>query len=138
VIGRLYWQHRPTSTNTLRDKYDPALAVDKATSKSCISWCVAEPKIIFGQRSATLLLVIVVLVHYERVFPPPKRAPAWGAASPGRANEVECPLVGDKLYALQGDAVAIDKYAGQRATVTGTVNGNNVKVEAIKSAVKKS
>jgi hypothetical protein len=47
-------------------------------------------------------------------------------------------LVGNKVYALQGDAAAIDKYAGQRATVTGTVNGNNVKVDAIKSAVKKS
>jgi hypothetical protein len=43
-------------------------------------------------------------------------------------------LVGKKVYALQGDTAVIDKLAGQRATVTGTVNGNNLKVDEIKRA----
>jgi hypothetical protein len=47
-------------------------------------------------------------------------------------------LVGDKLYTLQGDTAAIDKYAGQRATVTGTAKGKNVKVDTIKPAGKTS
>jgi hypothetical protein len=47
-------------------------------------------------------------------------------------------LVGDKLYTLQGDTAAIDKYAGQRATATGTVDGNTVKVDMIKSALAKT
>ncbi|SRR6266542_2002833 len=48
-------------------------------------------------------------------------------------------LVGSKLYTLQGDSAAIDKHdklAGQRATVTGILNGNAVKVDAIKPATK--
>ena|SRR6266496_2806582 len=47
-------------------------------------------------------------------------------------------LVGDKLYTLQGDTAAIDKYAGQRATVTGTVAGKTMKVDSIKPAGKPS
>lgn len=43
-------------------------------------------------------------------------------------------LVGKKVYALDGDKTAIDKFAGQRATVTGDVNGSNVKVETIQAA----
>jgi hypothetical protein len=47
-------------------------------------------------------------------------------------------LAGGKIYALQGDTAAMDKLAGQPATVTGTLNGNTVVVEAIKPAVKAS
>lgn len=43
-------------------------------------------------------------------------------------------LVGTKVYALEGDTAAIDKLAGQRATVTGTVSGDNVKVDEIRVA----
>lgn len=43
-------------------------------------------------------------------------------------------LVGNTLYTLQGDTAAIDKYAGQRAAVTGTVDGKTVKVDTIKAA----
>jgi hypothetical protein len=43
-------------------------------------------------------------------------------------------LVGDKVYTLKGNKAAIDKLAGQRATVTGTVTGNNLTVESIKPA----
>lgn len=47
-------------------------------------------------------------------------------------------LVGEKVYTLKGDTHAIDKVAGQRATVTGTVSGNTVKVDTIKAAGKTS
>lgn len=41
-------------------------------------------------------------------------------------------LVGNTVYTLQGDTAAIDKYAGERATVTGTVEGKTVKLDTIK------
>jgi type 1 fimbria pilin len=43
-------------------------------------------------------------------------------------------LVGDKVYTLKGNTAAIDKLAGERATVTGTVSGNDVKVDTIRPA----
>ena len=40
-------------------------------------------------------------------------------------------VVGKEAYVLKGDQAAIDKFAGKRATVKGSVNGNIVTVESI-------
>jgi hypothetical protein len=44
-------------------------------------------------------------------------------------------VVGDKVYTLQGgDAATLDKLAGEKATVTGTVNGNTINVTSVSAA----
>lgn len=43
-------------------------------------------------------------------------------------------IVGDKVYTLEGGDADLDKLAGQKATVTGTVDGENVKVASVKAA----
>jgi hypothetical protein len=45
-------------------------------------------------------------------------------------------VVGDKIYPLKGDKAEFDKYAGQGATVKGTLDGNNINVQAITAAKK--
>lgn len=45
-------------------------------------------------------------------------------------------VVGKKVYVLKGDQAAIDKFAGNRVTLKGTVNGNIVTVESIAVADK--
>lgn len=40
-------------------------------------------------------------------------------------------VVGKKVYVLKGDKAEIDKLAGKRATVRGSVSGNTVTVESI-------
>lgn len=41
---------------------------------------------------------------------------------------------GDKLYILQGHEAELDKYAGQRVTISGTLQGNNITVSAVKGS----
>jgi len=43
-------------------------------------------------------------------------------------------VVGDKVYTLKGDKVAIDKFAGANVVVKGKLSGNSVTVESIKAA----
>ena len=43
-------------------------------------------------------------------------------------------VVGDKVYTLKGGEKDLDKMAGQKATVTGTVDGDKVTVTAVKAA----
>jgi hypothetical protein len=43
-------------------------------------------------------------------------------------------VVGKKVYVLKGDKTEIDKLAGKRATVRGSVSGNTVTVESIAAA----
>ncbi|HJT71804.1 MAG TPA: hypothetical protein VJ731_16515 [Terriglobales bacterium] len=45
-------------------------------------------------------------------------------------------VAGGKVYPLKGDKAEIDKYAGQRATVKGTLDGNNLSVQSITAAKK--
>jgi hypothetical protein len=45
-------------------------------------------------------------------------------------------VVGTKMYVLKGDKAAIDKLAGERATVNGTVSGDTVTVQSIAAAKK--
>lgn len=45
-------------------------------------------------------------------------------------------VVGKKVYVLKGDKTEIDKLAGKRATVKGSVSGNTVTVESIAAAKK--
>lgn len=40
-------------------------------------------------------------------------------------------VVGKKVYVLKGDKAEIDKLAGKRATVKGSVSGSTVTVESI-------
>jgi hypothetical protein len=47
-------------------------------------------------------------------------------------------VVGDKVYPLKGDKAEIDKHAGERATVKGTLDGNAVTVQSITNAKKAS
>ncbi len=46
-------------------------------------------------------------------------------------------VVGNKVYTLKGDKAQIDKFAGQPATVSGTLTGNTIQATSI-SAAKKS
>ena len=43
-------------------------------------------------------------------------------------------VVGKEVYVLKGDQTAIDKFAGNRATVKGAVSGNTVTVQSIAAA----
>ena len=45
-------------------------------------------------------------------------------------------VVGKKIYVLKGDKAAIDKLAGERATVKGSVSGDTVTVQSIRAAKK--
>lgn len=45
-------------------------------------------------------------------------------------------VVGGKVYPLKGDKAEFDKYAGQRATVKGMLDGSNINVQSITSAKK--
>jgi len=38
---------------------------------------------------------------------------------------------GDKVYALRGQAAYLDRLAGQRTTVAGTLDGNTIQVSSI-------
>lgn len=41
---------------------------------------------------------------------------------------------GDKVYTLKGDKAAIDKFAGESATVKGKLSGNTIQVASIAAA----
>jgi hypothetical protein len=44
-------------------------------------------------------------------------------------------VVGDKVYKLKGgDAATLDKLAGEKATVTGTVDGDTIEVASVSAA----
>ncbi len=43
-------------------------------------------------------------------------------------------VVGDKVYTLEGGAEDLDKLAGEKAKVKGTVSGNTVQVAAVTAA----
>ena len=45
-------------------------------------------------------------------------------------------VVGDKVYTLKGDKAAIDKFAGQQATVTGKLAGMTIEASSISAAKK--
>ncbi|HKT51329.1 MAG TPA: hypothetical protein VJV96_13570 [Candidatus Angelobacter sp.] len=45
-------------------------------------------------------------------------------------------VVGDKMYKLDGDKSAIDKYAGEKATVKGTAKDDTITVSSISAAKK--
>ena len=51
-----------------------------------------ETQIGHGQRSAALLMLIVMLVHYPRSIPFPECAPTHSARPTGHPDQVECPL----------------------------------------------
>lgn len=40
-------------------------------------------------------------------------------------------LDGDAVYILEGDLDQVKKVAGQRARITGTINGNKIEVSSI-------
>jgi hypothetical protein len=40
-------------------------------------------------------------------------------------------VVGSKVYTLKGDKSALDKFAGQKATVTGKESGETISVDSI-------
>lgn len=40
-------------------------------------------------------------------------------------------VVGDQVYALKGHSADLDKYAGQKVTLTGTVHGNSLAVDSV-------
>lgn len=43
-------------------------------------------------------------------------------------------VVGGKVYELEGKAEELDKFAGQKAKVSGTVDGNKVQVATVSPA----
>jgi hypothetical protein len=42
-------------------------------------------------------------------------------------------VVGDKVYTLKGDRAQIDKFAGQKATITGDAKDETINVSSISS-----
>jgi hypothetical protein len=40
-------------------------------------------------------------------------------------------VVGNAVYTLKGDKKAIDKFAGQKATVTGKLNDRTINIDSI-------
>lgn len=47
-------------------------------------------------------------------------------------------VAGNKVYTLEGHETELDKLAGEKATVKGTVNGETVTVESVAPATKLS
>jgi len=45
-------------------------------------------------------------------------------------------VVGDKVYTLKGDKSAIDKYAGEKATIKGAEKGDTITVSSISASQK--
>jgi hypothetical protein len=45
-------------------------------------------------------------------------------------------VMGDRVYSLKGDKSQIDKFAGEKATVSGSASGEIITVNAIASAKK--
>ena len=43
-------------------------------------------------------------------------------------------LVGDKVYTLKGHEAEVDKFAGGKATVTGSVSGTTIQVASVKGS----
>jgi|SRR5579883_3391936 len=43
-------------------------------------------------------------------------------------------VVGDKVYTLEGKTDGLDKLAGAKAKVTGTVSGDTITVDSVQSA----
>src|SRR5512147_130872 len=43
-------------------------------------------------------------------------------------------VVGDKVYTLKGDKAEIDKFAGEKASVKGSVSGNVIQATSIAAA----
>lgn len=43
-------------------------------------------------------------------------------------------VVGSKVYELTGKTEGLDKLAGQKATVSGTVNGDKIEVDSVSAA----
>jgi hypothetical protein len=43
-------------------------------------------------------------------------------------------LVGDKVYTLKGHEAEVDKLAGEKATITGTVSGTTIQVASVKGS----
>lgn len=43
-------------------------------------------------------------------------------------------LVGDKVYTLKGHEAEVDKLAGQKATVTGSMSGTTIQVASVKGS----
>lgn len=41
---------------------------------------------------------------------------------------------GDNLYTLEGHEAELDKYAGQRVAVSGTLKGDNITVSSVKGS----
>lgn len=51
-----------------------------------------------------------------------------------KAGSAYALVVGDKVYTLRGDSPDLDKYAGQKVTLKGHVNGLNVRVQSVTPA----
>jgi hypothetical protein len=47
-------------------------------------------------------------------------------------------VVGEKVYTLKGDKSELDKYAGEKVTVKGTVSGDTVTAQSVAPANKGS
>jgi len=75
-----------------------------------------------------------VNVRYERDFR--DNLQDLGRVLVATSSGAQIPIVGDKVYTLKGDKSAIDKYAGEKATVKGTEKGETITVSSI-SAPKK-
>ncbi len=43
-------------------------------------------------------------------------------------------VVGSKVYTLQGDTSGLDKFAGAKASVTGTMAGDTITVKSVSAA----
>jgi hypothetical protein len=43
-------------------------------------------------------------------------------------------VVGDKVYKLTGKTDGLDKFAGEKATVTGTASGDSISVQSVAEA----
>src|ERR1700730_1334772 len=76
-----------------------------------------ETEVIGGQRSAALLLVIVMFVHYARPVPFPEGAPAQSAGSARHPDQVECPRGMRLICSVSRNRALSNRY--QQATDFG-------------------
>jgi hypothetical protein len=62
------------------------------------------------------------------------KTPAECTRECAKAGSDYAVVVGKEVYVLKGEQAAIDKFAGNRATVKGAVSGNTVTVQSIAAA----
>ncbi len=114
-----------------------ALAALALLFGSVLAFAQSAPKADKAGRPATLTGVVSDSMCGSRHMMPGKSdAECTRACVKGGSDYVL--MVGKKMYTLKGDAADLDKYAGERVTVKGSLTGSILTAESITAAPAKN